>query len=224
MTTWGSMDADIDRLIRSHDHKAALHALVDAYGGPLGRFCQGLLGSPQDAADALQDTLVAALSAMPAYRGDAGVRAWIYTIARRTCADVIRKRGRRRTIFARVFGRGDVSIGPMTSNEAVDARVSLEGALRTLPEHQREAVLLRYQQGLDATEVADVLGISHAAARKRISIGMQALRAYLDRQPNPAPVNPNSQTGSNPTDEARHDFDPDQHSLRAAESSPRLQP
>jgi len=209
------MDADIDRLIRSHDHKRALHALADGYGVALGRFCQALLGSPEDAADALQDTLVAALAAMPAYRGEAGVRAWIYAIARRQCADVIRKRGRRRSIWSRVFGGGDVTAVPPPASDAADARLSLERALAALPEHQREAVLLRYQQGLDAIEVAEVLGISHAAARKRISLGMATLRVLIDR----SPVLPQSQTAPS---EAPHDFDPDQHSLRTSESSPHL--
>ncbi|MFO0744585.1 MAG: sigma-70 family RNA polymerase sigma factor [Myxococcota bacterium] len=223
------MDADIDRLIRSRDFKGALHALADAHGTAVGRFCQAILGSPQDGADALQDTFVAALAAMPAYRGDSGVRAWIFGIARHQCADHLRKRGRRRSVWARMFGGGDVTVAPPAAADASDARMMLERALVVLPEPQREAVLLRYQQGMDATEVADVLGISHAAARKRISIGMQALRAAMDTAPmfpRPTPVT-RSDAGSTPSgSEVSHDDDQhfDDHALRTTESSPGVRP
>jgi len=216
------MDADIERRIRSHDHRGALGALADAYGAPLGRFCQAMLGSPEDGADALQDTLVAALHAMPRYRGEHGVRAWVFGIARHQCVTIIRKRARRRSVWSRVFGGGDLAAEPAPPSDSADARLSLERGLVGLPEAQREAVLLRYQLGMDATEVADVLGISHAAARKRISIGMQALRKSIDAEPEPRP------SPSNPTPrDATHDVAPDEarhddHALRTTEDPARV--
>jgi RNA polymerase sigma-70 factor (ECF subfamily) len=222
------MDADIERRIRSHDHRGALAALAQDYGEPLGRFCQALLGSPEDGADALQDTLVAALQAMPRYRGDRGLRAWLFGIARLQCAEVIRRRARRRSIWGRVFGAGDRAAEPAPPSEAADARLSLERALGALPAAQREAVLLRYQQGMDATEVADVLGISHPAARKRITIGMQALRSAIgDVTPGPLPGRdtrpfhaPSPATRDEASDEAPHD----DHALRTTQGSARLGP
>ena len=102
------MDAEIERRIHSNDHQGALRVLAETYGAPLGRFCQASLGSRDEAADALQDTLVAALKAMANYRGDHGVRAWVFGIARHQCADVIRKRARRRSVWSRLFGAGDL--------------------------------------------------------------------------------------------------------------------
>ncbi|MCC6624156.1 MAG: sigma-70 family RNA polymerase sigma factor [Deltaproteobacteria bacterium] len=218
------MDADIERRIRSHDHRGALRALADAYGAPLGRFCQALLGSREDGADALQDTLVAALQAMPRYRGEHGVRAWVFGIARHQCATIIRKRSRRRSVWSRLFGGGDLAAAPASPAESADARLSLERALLGLPEAQREAVLLRYQLGMDATEVADVLGITHAAARKRISIGMQALRSTMDAlpHPRPAPSNPSTHPSDLTRDPGPDEAPHDDHTLRTTEDPARV--
>lgn len=174
------MDAHIERLIGQRDYRGALDALASAHGRAIGRFCAGLLGSVDDGQEALQEALMQALSAMPRYRGE-GVRAWAFGIARHVCAAELKKRTRRRSLWSRFFAeREERSSSP--SLEA-DARLTLTKALVRLSPNLREALLLRYQQGMDATEVADVLGISHAAARKRISLGLRDLRAQLDAAP-----------------------------------------
>lgn len=174
------MDAQIERLIAERDYRGALEALAGAHGKALGRFCGGLLGSTHDGEEALQEAMVQALSAMPSYRGQ-GVRAWAFGIARHVCLGELKKRARRRGLWARVFAGGD---GETTATHAaVDARLTIDRALVRLSPTLREALLLRYQQGMDATEVADVLGISHAAARKRISLGLRDLRTTLAVSP-----------------------------------------
>lgn len=172
------MDAQIERLIGERDYRAALEALVGEHGRALGRFCAALLGSREDGEEALQEALVQALDAMPRYRGE-GVRAWAFGIARHVCLAELKKRTRRRSIWARFFGGGAVVEGARPMDDA-DARLSVARALARVSPSLRAALLLRYQQGMDATEVADVLGISHAAARKRISLGLADLRKTLD--------------------------------------------
>jgi len=171
------MDAHIERLIGQRDYRGALEALASEHGKALGRFCSGLLGSRSDAEEALQEALIHALNAMPGYRGE-GVRAWVFGIARNVCATELKKRTRRRSVWGRVFGMSeDEVVRPL---DDADARMSIDKALVRLSPGLREALLLRYQQGMDATEVADVLGISHAAARKRISLGLARLRTTLE--------------------------------------------
>lgn len=171
------MDAHIERLIGQRDYRGALEALASTHGKALGRFCVGLLGSPHDGEEALQESLVQALHAMPRYRGE-GVRAWAFGIARHVCAGELKKRTRRRSVWARVFGGAEAE--PVRPMDDADARLSVDKAVARLAPSLREALLLRYQQGMDATEVADVLGISHAAARKRISLGLKDMRLTLD--------------------------------------------
>ncbi len=169
------MDTHIERLIEQRDTRAALTALVEAHGAALGRFLCAALGSREDGEEALQDTLVAVLAALPSYRRQSPLRAWVFGIARHVAADHMRKRARRRGLWARFFQRDEET----RPHEDSDARLTLEHALGRLSPGLREAVLLRYQLGMDATEVADVLAISHAAARKRLSQAVQTLRVEL---------------------------------------------
>lgn len=178
------MDAHIERLIGERDYRAALDALAATHGKALGRFCAGLLGSVEDGQEALQEALMQTLDALPRYRGD-GVRAFAFGIARHVCAAELKKRTRRRSLWARFFSSERAERAHDDARDA-DARLTLDKALVHLSPALREALLLRYQQGMDAAEVADVLGISHAAARKRISLGLRDLRARLDVSSEPA--------------------------------------
>lgn len=176
------MDAHIERLIRASDHHQALDAIATTHGAALGRFLIATLGSREDGEEALQDTLIAALDAMPGYRGERGLRPWLFGIARHVALDRIRKSSRRRSLWARLFGSASSQADDPPATDPIasaEARLTLEGALLRLSPPLRTAVLLRYQQGMDNTEVADTLAISHAAARKRISLGLTALRAEL---------------------------------------------
>lgn len=171
------MDATIERYIKQGDHERALSAIVDTHGPALGRFLAASLGSREDGEEALQDTLIEVLSALNTYRGERGLRPWLFAIARHIALTRTRKKLRRRSLWARFFSTPDRETEDPTPQS--DARLTLGGAVTRLTPNLRVALLLRYQLGLDATEVADTLGITHDAARKRISQALAKLRAEL---------------------------------------------
>lgn len=169
------MDTTIERHIKEGDHRRALAGIAEAFAPSLGRFLAAALGSREDAEEALQDTLLEALRTMNAYRGDRGLRPWLFGIARHVAATRTRNRLRRRSLWARFFSTEE-AIHPTAQT---DARLTVTAAIKRLSPNLRDALLLRYQLGLDATEVADTLGISHEAARKRISQALAHLRTDL---------------------------------------------
>jgi RNA polymerase sigma-70 factor (ECF subfamily) len=169
------MDTTIERYIREGDHRRALAGIAETHAPALGRFLAATLGSREDAEEALQDTLLEALNTMKSYRGDRGLRPWLFGIARHVAASRARVGLRRRSLWARFFASEEVS----HPTNQVDARLTMAGAITRLSPNLRDALLLRYQLGLDATEVADTLGISHDAARKRISQALAHLRSDL---------------------------------------------
>lgn len=171
------MELRITTLMASGDFREALRLLVDAYGKPVGRYCTGLVGSRTEAEELLQESLIEAFAAMPRFRGESTVRAWLFGIARRLCIRHLRRRDRRLVLFRR-FARAAPPEAP-SDHERTDARLALERALVALKPPLREAVLLQYQAGLESPEIAAVLGISAEAARKRVSLGVQALRVEL---------------------------------------------
>ena len=207
-------DSQIDARIRAQDARGALALIAGSYGAMLGRFCAAQVGSLGDGEEALQETLVRAYDGLGSYRGEAGVRAWLFGIARHVCSDLLRKRGRRDV----AFGRYAVAEGT-NATQAAEARMALEGALAGLSPNLREAVLLRYQLGMDATEVADALHISHAAARKRISLGIAALRAALDAAPvRPARAHVAAAAANTDSLVPSDKGDADDHALRTSEN------
>src|SRR5690349_4786819 len=86
-------------LLHEGRHREALTACVKAHGGVLGRLCMALLGSPADADEATQETLLRAHRAMATYRGEGSIKAWLCGIARHVCAHMLETRRKHRELL-----------------------------------------------------------------------------------------------------------------------------
>src|SRR5882672_681472 len=73
----------------------AFRELTEPHGRELQVHCYRMLGSSQDAEDALQDTLLAAWRGLGGFDGRASLRTWLYRIATNRCLDVLRSASRR---------------------------------------------------------------------------------------------------------------------------------
>jgi RNA polymerase sigma-70 factor, ECF subfamily len=162
-------------LISSGHHREALTTCARTHRVVLGRLCMALLGSKADADEAVQETLLRAHRAMPTYRAEGSVKAWLCGIARHVCAHVLETRRR---------GRELLEIVPI-EDEARDAftarrraRVIREGLERLKPS-ERDVLVLRYVADLSHREIAAACGIDEAAARKRISRALARLRSVM---------------------------------------------
>jgi RNA polymerase sigma-70 factor (ECF subfamily) len=204
------MEERITSLITAGEHREALGLLAEAHSRPVARFCAGLVGSHADGEELMQEAFLDAWQAMPRFRGESTARAWLFGIARRVCIRHLRRRDRRaglRQRFAEDAGPGAVarlngsagSAGEDTAGQREEQRL-LGQALAALKPDLQEAVLLRYQVGLDGAELAVALGIRPAAARKRVSLGLQALREamrpVLMAPPTPADLAPPASAGA----------------------------
>ena len=139
---------------------AALAALVRETQPAVWRLCAAL-GAPEDPADLTQETFVRVLRAMHSFRGDAPVQAWILSIARRVCADSIRKRQRQRRLVDRISR-------PLTNDEPMNDR-SLDDLVARLSPERREAFVLTQQLGLTYDEAAEVIGCPVGTVRSRLA-------------------------------------------------------
>ncbi len=161
------------------------------------RYIRARLGGPYGddgaADDAAQEVCIAVLSALPRYR-DEGVpfEAFVYSIAARKLADVHRAAGRRATPVADVPDAIDLTDGPealaLRSSDADLAR----SLLQTLPEQQREILLLRVAVGLSAEETGRALNLSPGAVRvaqhralRRLRENAGAMSDLRDQRPDP---------------------------------------
>ncbi len=125
------------------------------------------------AEDAAQETFLRFVRARSRYRERGRARAYLVTIARNVCADMARDRASSWAELPEALpGGGD-------PGEADDRR-DLASALARLPRAQREALELRYGEGLTVGEVGAALGMSRFAAARALSSALDALRANLD--------------------------------------------
>lgn len=153
----------------------------------LRRFAQGLAGSPEDAEDLTQDSMVAALHHGAAVRNPRG---FLSEIARRLAAQT-RRRGRRRQERERFHfrragehrgGFPGTAEGGYEEAERVDMMRLVLEELRLLPTAQQRAITLSYMDELEPVEIARRLDVSPATVRANLSRGLAALRTRLDRR------------------------------------------
>lgn len=170
---------------RAGDRKA-LSALLSRYEGPIYRFGTSLCRDPEKAKDVLQATLLAMARGLPTYRGDASLSTWLFTIARSFC--IKQQRTRKHAPALVSLDAEDDAATPELSDraplpdEALARRRmadAVQRAIAALPEDQREVLVLRDVEGLAASEVAEVLGLSVPAVKSRLHRARLAARVAL---------------------------------------------
>jgi RNA polymerase sigma-70 factor (ECF subfamily) len=148
------------------------------------------MGNPHDAADGLQDGLVAAYRRADSFRGDAAVTTWLHRVVVNACLDRLRAAKVRRADplpddldDLRDRGSSYTSTRPVDDPEqaavADDRRRVVLTALATLPPDQRAALVLVDMEGYPVSEVAVMLDCAEGTVKSRCSRGRVRLAALL---------------------------------------------
>jgi RNA polymerase sigma-70 factor, ECF subfamily len=146
--------------------------------------CYRMLGSVHDADDALQETMLRAWRGIGRFEPRAELSSWLYRIATNVCLRMIEQRGRRdsASIDAYLQPYPDGLLEPVTPEEEAERRetigLAFVTAMQLLPPRQRAALVLRDVLGWSAREVADLLGVSVAAANS----ALQRARDRVERE------------------------------------------
>ena len=167
MNETSSSDADLAAARAGDD--AAFTRLVQALRGELHAHCYRMLGSAHDADDALQDALLRAWKGLGGFEGRSSLRSWLYTVATRTCLDLVHARARR--ALPMDFDDEAAWLGPYPDaryeqREAVE--LAFVAALQHLPGNQRAALLLFEVLGFSAAEIAEVMATSTASVNSAL--------------------------------------------------------
>ena len=146
-------------------------------------------GHPEDAADGLQDGLVAAYRRAGSFRGEAAVTTWLHRVVVNACLDRLRAARSRRTEplpdDLEEYGsrRGVVDDGeqadPVEASIAAERRGLVLAALQALPVAQRAALVLVDLEGFSIAEAAAVLECKEGTVKSRCSRGRSALAEAL---------------------------------------------
>ena len=143
-----------------------------------------MLGDPQLAEDATQETLLKAYRGIAKFRGE-NLRAWLLRIASNTCNDFFRSRRGRQDLSLELLteesGVTWTSSDPSPEEEALRGELGLEiqRGLLTLPRDQRMVLILVDVEGMSYEEAAEAMVISPGTLRSRLSRARAKLRDYL---------------------------------------------
>jgi RNA polymerase sigma-70 factor (TIGR02960 family) len=215
----GDVAADLISRARAGDGDA-FRELTEPYRRELQVHCYRMLGSVQDAEDALQDTLLAAWQGFAGFEGRASLRTWLYRIATNRCLNARRSASRRlakewdvpnveppeptrlgEVVWLEPYpdalleGVIDVPLGPEARYEQTESiSLAFVTALQVLPPRQLAVLILRDVLGFHANEVADMLDSSVESVKsalKRARGSLQHQRPTADdREPPPASDSP----------------------------------
>jgi RNA polymerase sigma-70 factor, ECF subfamily len=201
----GTDDRDLT-LARDGDD-AAFTRLVAPLRRELHAHCYRMLGSIHDADDALQDALLRAWRGLARFEGRSSLRSWLYTVATRTCLDIVASRRRRalpvdlgpssdravldnapRADIAWLGPYPDAGLagGPAGPDARYEQRESVElafvAALQHLPGNQRAALLLVDVLGFSASEIATIMNTSTTSVNSALA---RARKMVAQRVPSP---------------------------------------
>ena len=186
----------------------AFRELTEPYRRELQVHCYRMLGSLQDAEDALQDTLLAAWQGLGGFEGRASLRTWLYRIATNRCLHARRSARRRpatewnipeveppeptrlgEVVWLEPFpdalleGAINVPLGPEARYEQTESiSLAFVTALQVLPPRQLAVLILRDVLGFHANEVADMLD----STVESVNSALKRARASLQRRWPPA--------------------------------------
>jgi RNA polymerase sigma-70 factor (TIGR02960 family) len=187
---------------------------LESLRGPLTGYCYRILGASGEVEDAVQETMLRAFRALDTYTPDrAAFSTWVHTIATNVCLDMLR--GARRRALPWDLGPASASpeigrplapehwVEPLADSRLAGTtdpatltlrhetlRLAFVAALQWLPPRQRVALVLRDVLGFSATETAEIMSVSVAAANS----ALQRARATLEQhRPQPADLRDDAQ-------------------------------
>ncbi|MBA3864974.1 MAG: sigma-70 family RNA polymerase sigma factor [Solirubrobacterales bacterium] len=166
---------------RGRGDARALARIFHTYHQPLYRYCLSILGNPQDAEDALQETMVKVLRGLPGEKREIALKPWLYRIAHNESIDQLRRRREYDSL-----DDGEVAAEGAGVTEQVETRQRLRqliADLGVLPERQRGALVMREAGGLDFDEIALALATTPAVARQTLyeaRLGLREMAAGRD--------------------------------------------
>ncbi len=165
----------------------AFTLLVEAYQKPVYNLCYRMLGEPEAAEDAAQDTFLKAYQNLSRYDPERSFATWLLSIAAHHCIDKLR---RKRFVSFSIDEdeEGQMELpdrtAPDPEGEAISqqAREHLHGLLQELEPVDRAAVVMRYWYDASEVEIAQALKLTVPAVKSRLHRARRALAALWEKE------------------------------------------
>lgn len=173
-------DAEL-MLLASAGSTDAFEALVRRHLASVQRFATRYLGDPTAGAEVAQEAMLKVWHSRREFRPLRPFSVYLFTIVRNLCRNRYRDSQRQRQRLAREVG-GEAESSPLEVLLEAERHRRMMAAVHELTPKLREAVLLRFSQGLDYPELARILGAPESTIRSRVFLGIRQLRARTQEE------------------------------------------
>ena len=177
-----SAPTDAELIVAISDgNRPALNALHERYAGYVLAVAFSILRSRPDAEDVLQDVFVAVLRRASTYRPDkAGVKSWLFTIARNRALDAVRRRQAKpgTDIDTRLVVDVEARLPEDQLGDA-ERELAVRRCLDKLPSDQRDVIVLTRFEGMNQFEAAEQLGVPIGTVKSRTRLALAKLARCL---------------------------------------------
>ncbi len=166
--------------------QTAFADLVRRHQDRVYRLCLRIMGDPDDAHDAAQDTFVSLFRKLDQFRGEAAFTTWLHRVGVNACYDILRRKKRQPLLHA-VSDRDGAppEPGPPAADHADEVVGTRDAAkaLAQIPEEFRMVLVLADVQDLPYEEIAKVLDIPVGTVKSRVHRGRLALAKAMGLAP-----------------------------------------
>ena len=160
---------------------SAIESFVETYQQDVYRLALSILDDPNEADDATQESLLAALRALDSFHGASSLKTWLFSITVNICRTRLQKqklRERLRQILGAILQTARTpSVEENTIEHELDE--ALWRAVHTMDEKHRIPVVLRYYHDLSVAEIATILQIPEGTVHSRLNTARRLLHGAL---------------------------------------------
>lgn len=166
----------------------AFEELVLKYEKTVYNLALRMVGDRDDASDMTQETFIKAYGSLSSFRGDSKFSVWIYRIATNVCLDFLRSKSRKQQVSLTVSDDDDEdaqldipdpSSAPEQQLMQKMSMQSVEEGLKTLPDKQRQILVMRELGGMSYAEIGKALSLEEGTVKSRIFRARKRLCTFL---------------------------------------------
>lgn len=154
----------------STSNEAQIQRIIQTYGDLLYRTAYVLLSNPHDIQDVLQEVFLKYMEKSPSFSGTEHEKAWLIRVTVNLCKDFLRFNRR----------HSYVSLDQLEAVCEIPEEGRVMKEILLLPPKFKAVLLLHYIEGYQLKEIAQILGISESAAKKRLQRGKEALKQKVE--------------------------------------------
>ncbi len=151
--------------VRPTDSEAEF--VCEKYFGLLYKYCFSYLGNSADAEDAVSETMLKFMTKAPEFQSEEHRKAWLLRVSSNICKNMCRF-------------RREKSLSDIEFTAPGERNFEIIESFMNLPQKYRNILYLHYIAGYKAREIAEMLDISEAAAKKRLQYARDAMKSEYE--------------------------------------------